>query len=99
MATDPIEAGLELSERLLSSIDTLIKSQILASFLDVIPGVDAVVRQIDNLVVTSETAIHNAEQSIKTQIEPLIKNAIPDALTFLGSIASSLDAHLGQLIG
>jgi hypothetical protein len=99
VAIDAIEAGLQASENYLSSLDSLIKSQILNSWPDKIPGIDVIGRALDNLLVKSETALRNAEDEIKTQIAPLIKNAIPDALSFLGSIAGSLDSHLTQLIG
>jgi len=99
VSIDPIEAGLAASETFLSQVDQLIKSQILASWPDKVPGLDSIARTLDGLIAKAETALQNAEKAIKTQIDPLIRNAIPNALDFLGSITQSLDTHLGQLIG
>src|SRR6266704_3084019 len=98
MSLDPIIAGLDISEQALDDIDGVIKGQILSTPLDIVPGVDTIAHALDLFVVTSETALENAEIAIKTQIEPLIANAIPSALDFLSSIASSLDSHLAQML-
>lgn len=98
MALDPINAALALSDELLSSLDAYVRAQILSTFLDEIPGVDVIGRSIDNELTKSEVQIQAAESEIKTQIEPLLSNAIPDAIAIVTSLAKSLDDHLTQLL-
>lgn len=98
MSIDVIEQGLQASDNYLAQLDQLIKAQILASWPDKIPGVDGIARALDSLVAQSETVLRASETEIKTQIDPLIRNAIPSALDFLQSITQSLDSHLSQLL-
>lgn len=99
MATAGIEAELEASGRLIESIKAFIQAQILGSWPDRIPGVDAIVRNLEHMIEAMETVMFNAYTAIKTQIDPLLKNAIPSAFDFLASVTSSLDSHLTQLLG
>ena len=98
MAQDPIVQGLEISRQLLTTIEAHIKSQILDTFLDRIPGVDIIGRNIEADLAKAEHAIYVAEQEIKAKIVGAIKAAVPDALSVLSSLTKSLDDHLTQLL-
>ena len=98
MAINQVEAGLKVSEDFLTSLDTFIQNQILHSWPDIIPGIDSIAQQLEGIVAKTETALRNAENIIKTQIEPLLQNAIPTAADFLGNLTRTLDDNLSNLI-
>jgi len=98
VATDPIVAQLDISERVLTSLSAFIKAQIENTFLDKIPGVDIIARTIENELTKAEAGILNAEKAIKTQIEPKLQGLVPDAIAIATSLASSLDTSISKLI-
>src|SRR5438874_5423426 len=98
MAIDRIEQGLATSENYLSQLDRLIKSQILGSWPDIIPGIDPIARGLDSIVAQAATALRAAETEIRTQIDPLIRSAIPSALDVVGNLTRVLNDNLQQLL-
>src|SRR6266849_1507635 len=98
MALDPIEQGLAVSEQYLSSLDAYVKNQLEHSFIDKIPGVDIVIRNVEAQLAKAENEIFTIDKLIKTQIEPLLKNAVPDAIAIITGLARTLDDNLSKLV-
>ena len=98
MSVDPIVQGLDLSRNYLDQLDRYIKNELEKSFVDKIPGVDPIIRAIEHLLSQAEGVIASVENEIKTQIEPLLKNAIPDAIAIVSGLVRSLDENIGRLV-
>lgn len=99
MSTGPLEEYLSLSEQFLSGLQQLIQQQIINSFVDQVPGVDAIAKSLDALIAQSETQLQQADQYIKSQIEPALNAAVANPISLLQSLAGSLDSHLSELLG
>ena len=99
MSVDPVVQGLELSKQYLSQLHDYVKSQILATFLDHIPGVDIIGQSIEAQLSQAINVIAAAENEIKTQIEPKLTSALPNTVTTIIGIAEAVQTDISELVG
>lgn len=98
MSIDPITAQLDASRQFLDAVASLVRTQIIDSFPDVIPGVDLIAREIEDQLTKSRDALALAETAIKTQIEPALKNAVPNAINTLVGVAEAFQGDIEELV-
>lgn len=99
MTLDEVRQALDLSEHYLVTLSAFIKSNILTGFATLIPGLSSIGNAVEAQIAIAETKIQAASTAITAQIAAQVKDVIPSALDFLGSIAHSLDSHLTELLG
>jgi hypothetical protein len=99
MSLTNIEQGLEASDRLISQAHAFIQSQIRDSFLDQIPGVDIIAATIEHLLEQAAGPIKSADIALKTQIQPMIDNAVPNIIGTVTGLAQTLASDVETLIG
>lgn len=98
MSVDAITQGLDLSLEFLRSLESYIKNQLEKSFIDKLPGVDIIIRTVENEVTTIEETVATAEKAIKDQILPIIQNAIPNAIQAIQGVIQNLETDVSSLI-